>query len=101
VGELVVEVLKHWPGSCEDQSDPHAHHEAKLLQLSTDKAHALLGWSPAWRFADAVRETITWYRQTQLCSDPARFESLMRGQIENYTAAAAGAGIPWAQQPFA
>ncbi|MDB6024384.1 MAG: CDP-glucose 4,6-dehydratase, partial [Verrucomicrobiales bacterium] len=42
VEELVTEVFQHWPGRWEDKSDPKAVHEAKLLHLSTDKAHALL-----------------------------------------------------------
>ena len=54
VRELVAEVLKHWPGRWEDRSDPKAVHEASLLQLSTDKAHALLGWTPVWSFSQAV-----------------------------------------------
>ncbi|MEI8233743.1 MAG: CDP-glucose 4,6-dehydratase [Verrucomicrobiota bacterium] len=97
VGELVREILQHWPGTWEDQSDPRAHHEANLLQLSTDKANALLGWSAAWRFADAIRETVTWYRETACCGDPARLQSLTHGQIAAYTAAAAQAGLPWTQ----
>ncbi len=97
VGDLVVEVLKHWPGSWIDQSDHKAHHEAKLLQLSTDKAHSLLRWAPAWSFADAVRETISWYRQTADCSDPALFRSLMPGQIQAYSAAATAAGLSWSK----
>ena len=48
--ELVTEVLKHWPGRWEDRSDPNAVHEANLLQLATDKAHALLDWAPVWTF---------------------------------------------------
>lgn len=96
VGELVVEILKHWPGRWEDQSDPNAHHEAKLLQLSTDKASALLGWSATWRFADAVRETVTWYRASGHCNDPIRFQELTNGQIAAYIAAAEAA-LPWAQ----
>lgn len=97
VGELVVEALKTWPGRWEDQSDPFAHHEAKLLQLSTDKANALLGWSAAWRFADAVRETVTWYRETQGCSDPVRIQTFLHCQIETYTAAALASGLTWTQ----
>jgi len=97
VGELVTEVLKSWPGRWEDQSDPHAHHEAQLLQLSTDKAHALLGWSAAWNFAEAVRETVTWYRETEQCNDPALIQSLTHCQIDAYTAAASEAGLPWTQ----
>ena len=97
VGELVIELLKHWPGRWEDQSDPHAHHEANLLQLSTDKANALLGWSAAWNFADAVRETVTWYRETEHCKEPALIQSRLRCQIDAYTAAASHARLPWTQ----
>lgn len=96
VGELVTEVLKSWPGTWNDQSDPTAHHEAKLLQLSTDKANALLGWAAAWRFPEAVRETIRWYRETETCgSEPARFQTLTHRQITDYTTAACQAGLPW------
>lgn len=96
VGELVVEILKHWPGNWEDQSDPQAHHEAKLLQLSTDKANALLGWAPAWRFGDAVRQSVTWYRETEHCDDSQRFQELTQQQIVAYSSAGADAGLPWA-----
>jgi len=101
VGELVTEILQHWPGTWEDQSDPHAHHEANLLQLCTDKASALLGWSAAWRFTDAIRETITWYRDTARCDDPARFQSLTHSQIAAYAAAATASGLPWTSTPAA
>jgi CDP-glucose 4,6-dehydratase len=100
VGELAGEVLKHWPGSWVDQSDHKAHHEATLLQLSTDKAHALLRWSPAWRFADAIRETVQWYRATSDPSgapEPAQVQALTLSQIRDYCAAAAFAGLRWAR----
>ena len=90
VAELVQEVLKHWPGRWEDQSDPKAVHEAHFLQLATDKAHALLRWTPAWNFAEAVRETVTWYRETERDPSPATAQALTREQITRYTARARG-----------
>jgi CDP-glucose 4,6-dehydratase len=90
VGELASEVLKHWPGRWRDRSDPHAPHEAKLLQLSTDKTHAQLGWAPAWTFSDAVRETVRWYRT------PMK-RKFTTQQIRAYTATAKKRGLPWAQ----
>ncbi len=62
VGDLVQEILKHWPGVMEEGSDPKAPHEANLLNLSTDKAHHLLGWRPLWGFGRSVAETVKWYR---------------------------------------
>jgi CDP-glucose 4,6-dehydratase len=61
VGDLVAEVLKHRKGSWVDESNPHAPHEAGLLNLATDKAFHLLGWQPVWGFEKTVRETIEWY----------------------------------------
>ena len=94
VAELVAEVLKHWPGRWEDQSDPTAVHEAGLLQLSTDKAHALLQWSPVWSFSAAVEETVNWYRETR--EAPQQAPDLTRQQIQRYQADAAKAEVSWA-----
>jgi CDP-glucose 4,6-dehydratase len=63
VAELVQEILKHWPGRWEDKSDPQAVHEAKLLNLATDKAHHFLGWSPVWNFESTISQTVDWYRE--------------------------------------
>ena len=98
VGDLVAEVLKHWPGEWLDQSDPHAHHEANLLQLSTDKANALLRWSAAWCFADSIRETVAWYRAAKLGCAGAELQALTDCQIQAFIAAAAAAGLPWTLQ---
>jgi CDP-glucose 4,6-dehydratase len=62
VSEVVTEVLKHWPGQWEDQSDPNAVHEAKLLNLAIDKAYHLLNWKPVWSFEKAIEATVEWYR---------------------------------------
>lgn len=94
VAELVEEVLKHWPGRWEDRSDPKAVHEASLLQLTTDKANALLGWSPVWSFAEAIRETVTWYRAAETA--PATLQRLSLKQIREYSRAAQQAALAWA-----
>jgi CDP-glucose 4,6-dehydratase len=94
VRELVAEVLKHWPGRWEDRSDPKAVHEASLLQLSTDKAHALLGWTPVWSFSQAVERTMSCYRETT--TNPRSASALATRQIGQYQADAAQAGLSWA-----
>jgi CDP-glucose 4,6-dehydratase len=94
VAELVQEILKHWPGEWLDKSDPNAPHEAKLLNLATDKAHHFLAWSPAWSFAETIAQTVTWYREA--CSGGADVHSLTTRQIQAYEATAKHAGIAWA-----
>jgi CDP-glucose 4,6-dehydratase len=96
VRELVEELLKHWPGHWEDRNDPNAVHEAHLLQLATDKAHALLRWSPVWSFSTAVEQTVNWYRAVAGNSAPAAARELTCAQIAQYTGEARALGIPWA-----
>lgn len=93
VGQLVEEALKHWPGQWQDRSDPNAVHEATLLQLSTDKANALLGWKSTWSFAEAIEETVGWYRAaTKKTFAPKGFTAQ---QLRAYLAAAKKRGLPW------
>jgi CDP-glucose 4,6-dehydratase len=94
VAELVAEVLKHWPGRWQDRSDPNAVHEAKLLQLATDKANALLHWAPVWTFPTAIEQTVQWYREA--ARQPQSISALTIRQIQLYCTAATEAGLCWA-----
>ena len=94
VAELVQEILKHWPGKWEDKSDSNAVHEAKLLNLTTDKAHHFLGWAPAWPFASTISQTVGWYRRA---AEPGvDHQPLTTEQIKAYTTAARTLAIAWA-----
>jgi CDP-glucose 4,6-dehydratase len=95
VEDLVREVLRHWPGTWEDRSDPQAVHEAKLLSLAIDKAHHVLGWSPIWEFPDTVERTVSWYRQAAF--PQADHRALVSAQITAYTAAASSRSLSWAK----
>jgi CDP-glucose 4,6-dehydratase len=94
VGKLVEEILRSWPGEWTDSSDPAAPHEAKLLSLSIEKAGALLGWKPTWDFDEAIRRTVSWYRERHDLNnaDMLRFS---RSQIDDYTAAARNKKLSW------
>lgn len=84
VGQLVEQILCHWPGSWQDQTDPDAVHEAGRLHLSADKAWHQLGWAPRWDFARTVAETVAWYRTTT--AEPERAAEFTRSQIAAFTA---------------
>jgi len=92
VAELVQEVLRHWPGSWKDLSDPNAPHEAGTLRLAIDKAHALLDWAPVWDFQPTIEKTVSWYRATQ---DQKALDLTTR-QIDEYVKDARAAGLRWA-----
>ena len=93
VKDLVVEVLKHWPGEWEDHSERNAVHEAKLLNLAIDKAHHLLGWKPVWTFEQAIAATIRWYRAVQAHEDVI---ALTTTQIADYERDMRQTGSSWA-----
>jgi CDP-glucose 4,6-dehydratase len=93
VQQLVEEVLKHWPGNWLDRHEPAAPHEAALLNLSTDKADALLGWRSVWSLEQSVAATIHWYRSTTASDHAAQ---LTRVQIGAYTQDARNLGMAWA-----
>jgi CDP-glucose 4,6-dehydratase len=95
VAALVTEFLSHWPGQWQDESAPNAPHEAGFLHLSTDRATQWLGWVPTWDFAEAVRETASWYHARHIKAvDMLAFS---REQIERFTSDAATRGSTWAQ----
>ncbi|HXI71572.1 MAG TPA: CDP-glucose 4,6-dehydratase [Verrucomicrobiae bacterium] len=94
VGDLVAEVLKSWPGRWDDQSNPNAVHEAKLLMLSTAKARRVLRWQPTWKFETAVARTVAWYRGVN--ENAAAAENLTLQQIAEYEANARAANSAWA-----
>ena len=81
VGELVAEVLRHWPGRWETPRLDAAPHEASLLNLAIDKAHHFLGWHPVWDFGTTVATAIAWYRHNADGADMAEFT---RRQIAEY-----------------
>jgi CDP-glucose 4,6-dehydratase len=97
VEELVEEVLRHWPGRWQDKTDPTAPHEAGLLQLSTDKAAAMLLWFPVWSFAEAVGQTVQWYRKAGAFINAKEFQRLTRRQISHYIDQARASRLSWVQ----
>ena len=98
VGQLVELLLSYWPGSWHSPPTGASPHEAGLLHLCTDKANALLGWTPVWNFQTAVEQTVNWYRQAAPDRAPAEISEFTAGQIERFTRDAAAVDRPWARR---
>ena len=94
VAQLVQELLKHTPGSWDDQSDPDACHEASKLNLAIDKAYHLLGWQPVWDFSTTIAKTAFWYLDHQNGGDASQ---RCQAQISEYSADAQSIDLPWAR----
>ena len=95
VRRLVEEVLSIWPGKWIDGSDPKSVHEAILLTLSIEKAGALLKWTPAWDFQEAVRRSVEWYHQRHVGKKMDMVEFSVE-QIDAYVASAQRKQSFWA-----
>lgn len=82
VTEVLNLVRKAWPGKISWQLDEeHQPHEAKLLQLDSNKAKRKLSWHPKFTLEDAIQWTIEWYRRHDAGDNMLKFTTL---QIENY-----------------
>ncbi len=99
VSSLVNEFLKHWPGTWIDDSAAPAPHEARFLNLATDKAWRLLHWHPAWDFPTTIARTAEWYR---LATFPGLSDvrGLTTSHIRQYLLAARRQSLPWTCAPL-
>jgi len=61
---MADKLVKYWgSGSWKDLSDPHAVHEANLLKLNCDKAHAALNWYSILNIDECLQMTVDWYKK--------------------------------------
>jgi len=64
VAEMTDRLIKYWgDGAWDDLSDPHALHEANLLKLNCDKAHAELNWRSVLTIDECLQMTADWYKE--------------------------------------
>ncbi len=83
VGELVKAAVSHWGhGSFEIAAEAGAPHEARLLQLNTDRAAVDLGWAPRWSVDETIANTIGWYRE--VVAESAHPRKVCERQIDEY-----------------
>ena len=94
VRDLVIEILRYWPGKWIQRGNLTAPYEARRLNLSIDKAVHVLGWKPVWDFSRAVAETVVWYRAAA-SKNPTELPRLTQRQIGDYTQDAAIGGACW------
>ena len=96
VQTLVENLLRHWPGRWENLAPKDAPHEASRLNLAIDRAHALLGWSPTWTFAEAAQATALWYRERHTVQG-ADMLNFSRNQLAQYWTDAHRRDAHWTQ----
>ncbi len=82
VRDLAEAAIRIWGrGEVRVEAPAAAPHEAGLLQLSSEKARAILGWRPTWGFDECVERTVGWYLQVENGADPM---AVTRHQINEF-----------------
>lgn len=82
VEEVAGSMIRHLGrGRIEIEGSQNHQHEARLLQLSCDKARQLLGWSPRWHVEKTLEATAQWYGAVLAGKDAP---AVTRQQIRDY-----------------
>jgi len=90
VAAMVDRLVKYWGnGSWNDLSDPQALHEAKLLKLNCDKAHAELNWRSVLTIDECLLATVAWYKKYYRKNQNGDMSALCIEQIHDYMGKAA------------
>ncbi len=98
VATMADRLIKYWgSGAWDDLSDPKALHEAKLLKLNCDKAHAALKWSSVLTIDECLRMTAEWYKEFYSGTQTKDMHQFCVAQIIKYEGAAVTKSIGYAQ----
>ena len=85
VAEMTTRLIRYWgDGSWNDLSDPQALHEASLLKLNCDKAHAELNWRSVLTIDECLQMTAEWYKKFYTGSQNDDMHPLCVEQINKY-----------------
>lgn len=67
--ELCEKITGYWKGEIFNEQKQENLHEAKLLNLNTDKVFHKLNWKSKWGFEKTILKTIEWYKKFENGSD--------------------------------
>ncbi len=96
VETVVKSAIQHW-GSGEYTITPDLNiKEAKLLTLNAQKAQTQLGWKPVYKFNDAIKHTLNWYKKYYTNKSGLREQCLQ--DINDYTETAKKQNLPWSAE---
>ena len=96
VAEMTKKLIKYWDdGSWNDLSDPQALHEANLLKLNCDKAHACLDWHSVLTIDECLQMTADWYKIFYAGSSNESTYKLCTQQIVEYVEIARKRTLMW------
>ena len=85
VAQMADRLVNYWgDGSWKDLSDTQAVHEANLLKLNCDKAHAELNWRSKLTIDECLKMTADWYKEFYSESRSSEMYKICVKQILHY-----------------
>jgi CDP-glucose 4,6-dehydratase len=98
VAAMADRLIQYWgDGKWNDLSDPNAPHEAKLLKLCCDKAHACLNWHSILTIDECLQMTADWYKKYYMENQNADVYALCVEQLRSYMDKATTKHLFWAK----
>jgi len=98
VAAMTDRLIKYWgSGAWDDLSDPKGLHEANLLKLNCDKAHAELNWRSSLSINECLQMTADWYRIYYSKNQNVDVYALCVEQLRSYMDKAATMHLSWAK----
>ena len=98
VAAMTDRLIKYWgSGTWDDLSDPNALHEANLLKLNCDKAHAELNWYSALTIDECLQMTADWYKKYYSGNKSVDVYALCVEQLSSYMDKATTMQLSWAK----
>jgi len=92
--DVVRQVIALWGAGAYEVRSQGEPHEAQLLRLEIAQARAHLHWKPVYSAAEAIQESVRWYRARH---EGAPLADLSLAQIARYVQAAQAGGLCWAE----
>lgn len=77
-------ICEKWEGGRYEVSEGRHPHEANMLCLDCTKANIELGWRPRYCVAEAILETLNWYREWSRHGDAEHMREYTLSQIARY-----------------
>jgi len=94
VGAVAGLLTQYWGDGASWELTPQQGaqvHEAGLLSLDISHTMAQTNWRPVYGPEEAIRRTVTWYKQALAATDAAAIRTLCDREIDDYLAHAAAA----------
>ncbi len=95
---LTRRAFEYWGVESETRVAQSPVHQAETIWLNSDKSARRLDWHPVWTWEEALRETVTWFKEYKSrlqTEEKPDMHDICLAQIRDYVAAAVKKKAAW------